>query len=114
MQPTDTQTHWHTLSAQEACRRLRLDPAHGLSDEEVSQRQGEYGRNEIPEARRRPIAWILFKQFRDFMIVILLIAALISGFIGEALDTIVILVIVGLNAIIGAVQEFRAERAIAA
>jgi Ca2+-transporting ATPase len=57
---------------------------------------------------------MLLDQFADFMIIVLLVAALISGFIGEPQDTIAILVIVLLNAVIGTVQEFRAERAIAA
>lgn len=96
------------------CRALQVELAQGLNSNEVSKRQAKYGRNELTEKKLRPVGWILFNQFRDFMIVILLVAALISGFIGEALDAIVILVIVGLNAMIGAVQEFRAERAIAA
>lgn len=116
MNTTDKQvkTNWHTLTGEEISRELRVDLSRGLSTRDVTQRQAEFGRNEITEKELRPIGWILFKQFRDFMIVVLLVAALISGIIGEALDSIVILVIVGLNAIIGAVQEVRAERAISA
>ena len=86
----------------------------GLTTAVALRRLDEYGPNSIPEKRRRPLWMILFGQFRDFMILVLLAAALISGFIGEPQDTIAILVIVLLNAIIGAIQEIRAERAVAA
>jgi Ca2+-transporting ATPase len=86
----------------------------GLATEEAKKRLAEHGPNEIIEKRRRSLLSILLGQFADFMIVVLLVAALISGFIGEPQDTIAILVIVLLNAIIGTVQEFRAERAVAA
>jgi P-type Ca2+ transporter type 2C len=68
----------------------------------------------MPDKHRRSLVLMFLSQFTDFMILILLAAALISGFIGDPQDTIAILVIVLLNAIIGAVQEFRAERAMAA
>ena len=86
----------------------------GLSTEQAQKRLAEHGPNAIIEKRRRSLLSILLGQFADFMIVVLLLAALISGFIGEPQDTIAILVIVLLNAIIGSVQEFRAERAVAA
>jgi Ca2+-transporting ATPase len=88
--------------------------AQGLSSEQVTNKVKTYGKNAIPEARRRSLFNLIIKQFNDFMILILLAAAVISGFIGELQDTVAILVIVGLNAIIGAVQSFRAERAVAA
>ncbi len=86
----------------------------GLSTEQAQKRLAEHGPNAIIEKRRRSLLSILLGQFADFMIIVLLLAALISGFIGEPQDTIAILVIVLLNAIIGSVQEFRAERAVAA
>ncbi len=86
----------------------------GLTTEQAKKRLAEHGPNAIIEKRRRSLLSILLGQFADFMIVVLLVAALISGFIGEPQDTIAILVIVLLNAIIGTVQEFRAERAVAA
>ncbi len=86
----------------------------GLTTEEAKKRLAEHGPNAIIEKQRRSLLSILLGQFADFMIVVLLVAALISGFIGEPQDTIAILVIVLLNAIIGTVQEFRAERAVAA
>ena len=74
----------------------------------------EYGPNSLPEKKRRSLLLLLLGQFSDFMIVVLLVAAFISGFIGEPQDTVAIIVIVLLNAVIGVIQEFRAERAVAA
>ena len=106
-------TYWHTQDVSAALAEL-ASRAEGLTAAEVSQRLEQYGPNALPEARRRSLWTMLLGQFSDFMILVLLAAALISGFIGEPQDTIAILVIVLLNAIIGTVQEFRAERAVAA
>ena len=109
MQPAD----WHSIEIDEALLRLGSSVT-GLTTAGAQQLLAEYGPNAIPEKRRRSLLVMLLWQFADFMIVVLLVAALISGVIGEPQDTIAILVIVLLNAIIGAVQEFRAERAVAA
>ena len=104
---------WHLLAAAEAARQLGtgLD---GLSNEEAAQRLARYGRNELSEGRRRPPWRILLDQFADFMIVVLIAAAVVSGVIGEPQDTIAIIAILVLNAVIGFIQEYRAERAMAA
>ena len=104
---------WHCIETDEALRRLDVS-ANGLTTPEAKRRLVENGPNAIPETRHRSLMAMLLGQFTDFMILILLAAALISGFIGEPVDTIAILVIVLLNALIGTVQEFRAERAVAA
>jgi Ca2+-transporting ATPase len=104
---------WHSLSSDDVLQQLESSLT-GLTTEQAHKRLAEHGPNEIIEKRRRSLLSILLGQFADFMIVVLLVAALISGFIGEPQDTIAILVIVLLNAIIGTVQEFRAERAVAA
>ena len=108
-----TPNTWYQTEVDEALHRLGA-AASGLTTAEAQKRLIEYGANTIPEKRRRSLAVMLLAQFKDFMIMVLLAAALISGFIGEPQDTIAILVIVLLNAIIGTVQEFRAERAVAA
>jgi Ca2+-transporting ATPase len=108
-----SQEDWYCIEAEEALRRLEVS-ADGLTMPEARQRLADHGPNAIPETRQRSLPAMLLGQFTDFMILVLLAAALISGFIGEPQDTIVILVIVLLNAIIGTVQEFRAERAVAA
>jgi Ca2+-transporting ATPase len=104
---------WYQLDRDEVLARLESTPD-GLSSDRARQRLAEVGPNLIPEARRRTLPGMLFRQFADFMILVLLAAAVISGFVGEPQDTIAILVIVLLNALIGSVQEFRAERAVAA
>ena len=104
---------WHNLSADQVLQQLASSLT-GLSTEQAEKRLTEHGPNAIAEKRQRSLLSIVLGQFADFMIVVLLLAALISGVIGEAKDTIVILVIVLLNASIGALQEFRAERAVAA
>ncbi|HZX47659.1 MAG TPA: cation-translocating P-type ATPase, partial [Nitrospirota bacterium] len=86
----------------------------GLSNNEAGKRLLEYGPNEIKESARRTPLGMLLDQFKDFMIIILVVAAVISGLLGEVADTIAIVVIVVLNAIMGFVQEYRAEKAIEA
>ncbi|SHO62853.1 cation-translocating P-type ATPase [Algoriphagus zhangzhouensis] len=83
----------------------------GLSDQESEKQLEEFGPNSLKEKAKKP-AWKLFLgQFQDFMIVVLLVAALISGVAGEWTDSIIILIIVVLNAILGFIQEYRAEKA---
>ncbi len=86
----------------------------GLSAEEVEQRLQEYGPNELREKKKKTLFRMFLDQFADFMILVLIGAAIISGVIGEAKDTIAIVVIVVLNAVLGFSQEYRAEKAMAA
>lgn len=86
----------------------------GLSTEETKNRLLSYGPNKIREAKKRTTLEMILDQFKDFMILVLIAAAVVSGIIGEPKDTIAILVIVILNAVIGFVQEYRAEKAIEA
>lgn len=111
--PADT-PYWHVLSADEVGQRLRVDFQTGLDAEEAERRAAEYGPNEIREHRARSPWRMLLDQFTDFMILVLIAAAIVSGIIGELVDTIAILIIVLLNGLLGFVQEYRAERAVAA
>lgn len=106
--------NWHCQSIEETAAQLSTDLKSGLSTEEAGKRLLTYGPNRITEKRRKSFLAIFFEQFTDFLIIILIAAAVISGFLGEWNDTIAILVIVLINAIIGASQEIRAENAIAA
>jgi len=101
------------MKANEVLRKLDSSPA-GLTAGEAQKRLQVYGPNLLPEGTRRSLLVMLLEQFSNFMIIVLLLAALISGFIGEPQDTIAIVVIVLLNAIVGTVQEWRAERAVTA
>ncbi len=86
----------------------------GLNAGEAAARLEQYGPNALAEKAKKP-AWLIFlNQFRDFMILVLIAAAVISGIVGDLADTIIILVIVILNAIVGFVQEYRAEKAMEA
>ncbi len=105
---------WHTFSVEETARRLAVDSQHGLTASEAKARFQQHGPNSLPEAKRRPAWRIFFDQFADFMILVLLAAAVITGVIGDPEDTIAIAVIILLNAIIGFIQEYRAEKAMAA
>jgi Ca2+-transporting ATPase len=105
---------WHTLTAEQVVAHWQSRSAEGLNPTEVESRRQRHGRNEIPEKARRGLGKIVLAQFSDLMILILLGAAVISGIVGDVEDTIAILVIVVLNAVIGAVQEYRAQRALAA
>jgi len=104
---------WHQKDTQEILQLLESN-ASGLSAEEVESRLERYGPNELKESAGRTLFMMFLDQFKDFMILILIAAAVVSGIIGEVVDTIAIVVIVILNAIIGFVQEFRAEQAMKA
>ncbi|MFQ5991910.1 MAG: calcium-translocating P-type ATPase, PMCA-type [Nitrospiraceae bacterium] len=105
---------WHILSSAEAANRLGVELQSGLASSEAERRALEYGANEIREHRARSPWRMFLDQFTDFMILVLIVAAIISGVIGDVVDTIAILVIVLLNGLLGFVQEYRAERAVAA
>jgi Ca2+-transporting ATPase len=105
---------WHQLSAAEALAELGVDVQRGLDPAEVVRRQQRFGANRIRESRGRGPLRILADQFADFMIFVLVVAAFVSGALGEFQDAAAILAIVVINAIIGAFQEVRAERAVAA
>ncbi len=86
----------------------------GISGVEAGPRLARYGLNELIEKKKKTAFVMFFDQFRDFMILVLIAAAVISGFIGELSDTIAIIVIIVLNAGIGFTQEYRAEKAMEA
>lgn len=107
-------TPWHLLEPGQALAQLASDPQSGLSEAEAAARLAKTGPNAITEERHRSLVAMVLSQFADFMILVLLAAAAVSGVIGEPQDTIAILVILLVNAVIGAAQEYRAQRAVAA
>ncbi|CAC9934544.1 calcium-translocating P-type ATPase, PMCA-type [Aedoeadaptatus nemausensis] len=105
---------WYQMTPDEAVGKLEGDSRKGLSQEEAERRLSEYGANELKEEEKKPLAKKLAEQFLDPMIIILLIAAVISGVVGEAVDSVIILLIVIVNALLSIFQEGKAEEAIAA
>ena len=102
----------HSRTIEAVLAATRTDPGRGLTTAEAISRRQRYGNNELPTAEREP-AWRRFAtQFHQLVVWILIVAAVIAGVTGDALDTVVILAIVLLNAILGFVQEERAERAL--
>lgn len=102
--------NWHTKSIETVLTELNSSEA-GLDNSTVEQKRAQFGWNLLQEKKKKP-AWLLFlNQFNDFMILVLIAAAIISGIAGDLTDTIIILIIVLLNAIMGFVQEYRAEKA---
>ncbi len=106
--------NWHCVDGEAAAARLGSDPGKGLSAETAALRLEQNGPNLLREAGRRHPLIMLASQFANFMILVLIAAAVIAGLVGEPQDTIAIVVIVVLNGILGFVQEYRAERAMAA
>jgi Ca2+-transporting ATPase len=104
---------WHQKKVPKVLKELSTS-AGGLSSEEARERLERYGLNALEEGKKRGPFMMFLDQFRDFMILVLIAAALIAGIIGDPLDTLAILVIVALNAAIGFIQEYRAEKAMAA
>ncbi|MFZ5816708.1 MAG: cation-translocating P-type ATPase [Bacillota bacterium] len=105
---------WHQLTAAELFDALATDPERGLSAGECQKRLEELGPNLLAAAPRAPWWRMLLAQFQDFMVLVLLVATGISAGMGETADAITIVVIVIINAVLGFVQEYRAERSLEA
>ncbi len=105
---------WHLLTTEAAAQALQTTPEQGISSAEAQARLARYGANELVERGiKSPIA-ILIEQLKNPLVLLLIFAAVISAFLGKTTEMIAILSIVVLNAILGVVQEYRAEQAMAA
>ncbi len=102
--------NWHKQTITDVFKSLGSN-AQGLSVSIAAEKLLQVGPNQLQEGKKKTIAGIFLGQFKDVMILILLTAALVSGIIGDLKDTIVILIIVLLNAVVGFIQEYRAEKA---
>jgi P-type Ca2+ transporter type 2C len=102
--------NWHLLPVQEVLN-VTGSSATGITDMMAQTLLQEYGANELQAAKKKSPLMMFVRQFMDVMILVLVAAALISSLIGDVKDTIVIIAIVILNAIIGFIQEYRAEKA---
>jgi Ca2+-transporting ATPase len=105
---------WHTLDGLDAVRELNTDVQRGLSSDEAARRLASYGPNALVERGRKGPWRILREQLTATLVVLLLVAAAISLVLGDYKDAGAILAIVGLNTLLGFIQEYRAERAMAA
>jgi Ca2+-transporting ATPase len=104
---------WHTLSIEEVFSKLQTSK-NGLSEKEVKKRLKIYGPNELPKPKRPRLLTMFLRQFKSFLILLLLAAILISIGIKHYTDALVILVILMLNALLGFYQEYKAEKAVEA
>ncbi len=107
-------TPWHTLTVDETTATLDVDTESGLSDQQVATRLTQYGPNELEERGGKSPWLILWEQFSNIMVLILIVAAIISALLGKATESIAIAAIVILFALLGFFQEYRAEQAMAA
>ena len=110
---------WFNQEVEEVEKKLQVKPEEGLNDDQVKERKEKYGLNELQAAKKETLFQKFLNQFKDFSIIILIIAAIVSGAVGVAqgegiTDTIIILIVVLVNAIIGVAQESKAEKSLEA
>ncbi len=105
------QTLWHNLAAQDVVQQVRTSPDQGLSQDGAAERLARYGANRLPEAAKRGAMVRFLLQFHNILIYVLLGSAVITAALGHWIDTGVILAVVIANAIIGFIQEGKAEEA---
>ena len=112
-------TKWFNKKVEDVEKELKTNLEKGLNDEEVKTRQEKYGLNELKTKKKKSLIQKFLEQFKDFSIIVLIIAAIVSGAVGIAegngiTDTIIILIVVIVNAIIGVTQEAKAEKSLEA
>ncbi|MFM1653864.1 calcium-translocating P-type ATPase, SERCA-type [Brevibacillus sp. B_LB10_24] len=105
---------WYQIPLEEVSHLLGTDTKRGLTQKEAMKRLDHTGKNQLAEGKKVPLFAVFFNQFKDFMVAILLIATIISFFLGEYLDAITIIAIIFINGILGFIQEARAERSLQA
>jgi Ca2+-transporting ATPase len=104
--------NWHSMGVDTVLKELDTDPHRGLAEDEVRRRLDKYGYNELKK-EDKVSPWILFfNQFKNILIIILLIATVLSALLGEMVDATIIMAIVIFCAVLGFIQEYRAEQAL--
>lgn len=109
-----SQKKWYQMSTEETLQSSGTEPSKGLTMEESEKRLDTYGKNELAEGQGVSPVTLFLNQFKDFMVLVLAGATLVSGLLGEYLDAVAIIAIIIMNGILGFVQEFRAERSLRA
>ena len=110
---------WFNKTVEEVEKELGTNKENGLSSKKVEENRAKYGLNELKEKKKESLIQKFIDQFKDFSIIVLIIAAIVSGVVGVMqgegfTDTIIILIVVLLNAVIGVAQESKAEKSIEA
>lgn len=111
---------WYTMDVQETIKKLKTNAITGLSEVEANERLEKYGENVLKEKKKENIFIRFLKQFNDFMIIILIVASIISAVMayldgsGDYIDSIIIISIVIFNAVMGLIQEEKAEKSLEA
>lgn len=105
---------WFSKLAEAVLKELNVDPAYGLSDEEALTRLKKSGKNKLKAEKKKSILLMFFAQLKNWLIYILLGAVVITIFMGEYVDAVIILLVININAILGVVQEVKAGKAIEA
>ena len=111
--------NWFNKSEKETVEELQTNETEGFSSKDLEEKRAQYGFNELQEAKKKSLFVKFLEQFKDFMIIVLIVAAVISGVVGyiegEGItDSIIIMVVVIVNAIIGVAQENKAEKSLEA
>ena len=103
---------YYQMSGEEVLQEVNgsLEP---LTNEQVREHQEQYGPNELVEGKKKTILQIFLEQYKDFLVIILIIAAVASGFMGDVESAAVILIVITMNAILGTVQTIKAEQSLA-
>ncbi|GAB6181085.1 calcium-transporting P-type ATPase, PMR1-type [Desulfotomaculum defluvii] len=107
-------TRWFEMKRQDVIDKLGTCPEKGLAEHQAKERLEQIGPNKLLSSERKPPWKMLLDQFKDFMVLVLIAATFISGMLGEWADAVTIMIIVIVNAILGFVQEFRAEKSMEA
>ena len=110
--------HWHSISIENTINELKADIKKGLTQKDIQERQKLYGSNIIVAKKGKNIFQKFLSQFADFMIIVLIIAAILSLFVSyldgklDLVDPVIILIIITFNAFLGVLQETKAEKAL--
>ncbi len=107
---SDLQVTWHALSREQVLQKLGSGLEKGLSGAEAKERLAKYGLNQLEEGKKTTFLEMVFEQLNNFVVILLIVAALISAFLGETVDAAAIITIVVLNTIMGVVQDSRAQQ----
>ena len=103
---------FYQMSGEDTMKQLN-GSAEPLTESQVKEHQEKYGRNELVEGKKKTVLQIFLEQYKDFLVIILIIAAIASGFMGDVESTAVILIVITMNAILGTVQTVKAEQSLA-